>query len=114
MALLTGLSASLAVIFESANSSFHAAADLQSAISIPVLAAIPKILLDADLAARRRRWIRNLAAASAVVFVCLIGGVATYVVVNGAPSWLSLPGDEPPEQEDGSESAAAVAPGARG
>ena len=55
-----------------------------------------------------------MVAASAVVFVCLIGGVATYVVVNGAPSWLSLPGGESSEPEDGTESAAAAAPDTRG
>jgi hypothetical protein len=71
------------------DSSLHSARQLQTAFSIPVLAAIPKILLEADLAAlRRSRITASLGAAFAICFV-LLGGAANYLWVNGAPAFLS-------------------------
>jgi polysaccharide chain length determinant protein (PEP-CTERM system associated) len=85
-ALMAGFSLGVAaaVVAETADSSVHAPQDLQRALGIPVLAAIPNILLPPDIAARRRRWIRNLAAAAGVVLFFLGGGAASYIYVNGA------------------------------
>jgi succinoglycan biosynthesis transport protein ExoP len=77
------------IMRESVDSSLHSARQLQTAFSIPVLAAIPKILLEADLVALRRSRIRiSLAAVFAVCFA-LVGGAANYLWVNGAPAFLS-------------------------
>jgi polysaccharide chain length determinant protein (PEP-CTERM system associated) len=85
-ALMAGLSLGVAaaVVAETADSTVHEAQDLQRELGIPVLASIPTILLGPDIAARRRRWIRNLAGAAGVVLFCLAGGAVTYIYVNGA------------------------------
>jgi hypothetical protein len=73
---------------ESVDSSLHSARQLQTAFSIPVLAAIPKILLEDDLAALRRSRIgASLGATFAICFV-LLGGAANYLWVNGVPTFL--------------------------
>ncbi|MFB3118410.1 MAG: hypothetical protein ACE1ZP_06555, partial [Myxococcota bacterium] len=74
------------ILRESLDSSLHSARQLQTAISIPVLAAIPKILLEADLAALRRSRIKtSLGVVFAICFV-LVGGAANYLWVNSAPT----------------------------
>ncbi|MBW2495376.1 MAG: hypothetical protein JRE43_11540 [Deltaproteobacteria bacterium] len=75
------------IMRESLDSSLHSARQLQTATSIPVLAAIPEILLEADLAALRRSRIRASLAAAFVICFALVGGAANYVWVNGAPSF---------------------------
>jgi hypothetical protein len=74
-----------AIVAESADSSAHGPLQLQADLGIPVLASIPTILLQPDLVARRRRWVRNLAAALGVTVFMLVGGFVTYLAVNGAP-----------------------------
>jgi polysaccharide chain length determinant protein (PEP-CTERM system associated) len=75
------------IMRESLDSSLHNARQLQTAISIPVLAAIPKILLEADLAALRRSRIKTFLGAAFVICFALVGGAANYVWVNGAPAF---------------------------
>jgi polysaccharide chain length determinant protein (PEP-CTERM system associated) len=83
------IGAGVGIIRESVDSSLHSARQLQTAVSIPVLAAIPKILLEADLVALRRSRIRaSLGAAFTICFV-LMGGLANYLWVNGTPDFLS-------------------------
>jgi polysaccharide chain length determinant protein (PEP-CTERM system associated) len=77
------------IMRESLDSSLHNARQLQAATSIPVLAAIPKILLEADLAAQRRNRIRTSLGAAFVICFALAGGAANYVWVNGAPTFGS-------------------------
>ncbi len=77
------------IMRESVDSSLHSARQLQNALSIPVLAAIPKILLEADLAALRRSRIRAFLGASFVIGFALVGGAANYVWVNGTPGFLN-------------------------
>jgi polysaccharide chain length determinant protein (PEP-CTERM system associated) len=77
------------IMREGTDASLHSALQLQTAVSIPVLAAIPKILLEADLAALRRSRIRTSLGAAAVICFALVGGAANYVWVNGAPSFGS-------------------------
>jgi len=76
------------IMREGVDSSMHSALQLQTAISIPVLAAIPKILLEADLAALRRSRIRTAMGAVFVICFALVGGAANYVWVNGAPGFF--------------------------
>ncbi len=85
--LLGGIGAAVAA--ELRDHSFRVARDMQSVFGIPVLAAIPDILLPADLDARRRRRLRTALAASFGVAFCVTGGALTYVYVNGAPGWLT-------------------------
>ena len=83
------LGVGVGIMRESVDLSLHSARQLQTAISIPVLAAIPTILLEADLVALRRSRIKtSLGAAFAICFV-LVGGAANYVWVNGAPAFLN-------------------------
>jgi len=77
------------IMRESVDSSLHSARQLQAAISIPVIAAIPKILLETDLVAIRRSRIRTSLAAAFVICFALVGGAANYLWVNGAPAFLS-------------------------
>jgi len=75
------------ILGESLDSSVHSALQLQTATSIPVLAAIPKILLEADLAALRRSRIKASLGAAFVICFALAGGAANYVWVNGVPTF---------------------------
>jgi len=81
----------IGIVRENLDASLHSAQQLQEAVSIPVLAAIPKILLEADLAAQRRSRIRASLGAAAVICFALMGGAANYVWVNGAPHFGSSP-----------------------
>ena len=109
MGLLVGLAFGVgaAVLMESTDSSFRSIRDTQSTLSIPVLAAIPEIVLESDRANSRRKTIRNTVAAVVVVTFCLVGGAATYMYVNGLPGWLSavVEGGEPPVEEPVGEEA---------
>jgi hypothetical protein len=77
------------IMRESVDSSLHSARQLQTAFSIPVLAAIPKILLESDLVALRRSRIKTTLGAAFVICFALVGGAANYLWVNGAPDFLS-------------------------
>jgi len=90
MGVLAGLvfAIGLAIVMEGLDSSFHRVREVQSALSIPVLASIPAIMLEADLAAQRRMWIRRIVLAAVLTLVLLGTGAASYVVVNGMPGFL--------------------------
>lgn len=66
------------LLVESADTSFHGARQMQGALRIPVLAAIPKIVLEPDRIAARRRALRQVAVAAAVVLVVLGGSAVGY------------------------------------
>jgi succinoglycan biosynthesis transport protein ExoP len=78
------LGAGAGLIIETTDSSMHTTNDLQTALGIPVLVSVPKIMLEADRAARSRRILRESLAAIFVVVFVLVGGLATYVFVNGS------------------------------
>ena len=80
-ALAVGGAAGL--LLEAGDTSIHTARQLQNALRIPVLAAIPQILLESDRRALRRKRIRTGIATAAVVAFALAGGAASYVWVNG-------------------------------
>lgn len=93
MGLLAGLAVGVgvAVLMEATDSSFRSVRDTQTTLSIPVLAAIPDIVLESDRAESRRRALRTAVLATVLVVFCLVGGAVTYMHVNGLPGWLSAP-----------------------
>ena len=73
---------------EALSGSLHGVSEVQSALSIPVLAAIPAISFASDIERKRRRkiWTATLVCLFAVLnFGAGIGG---YFYVNGMPGWL--------------------------
>ncbi len=91
----------LGIVLESVDGSVHSARQLQSAIGIPVLAAIPRICLEADIAALRRSRLLSAFGATAMTVFAIAGGVVNYMWVNGAPDFLSAATDgesEPVEE----------------
>jgi uncharacterized protein involved in exopolysaccharide biosynthesis len=84
-----GVGAGIAVLLESVDSSVHSPLQLQASLSLPVLAAIPRIWLESDRAALRRSRIRGALATAGIVAFGLLGGAANYAWVNGMPSFLS-------------------------
>jgi polysaccharide chain length determinant protein (PEP-CTERM system associated) len=91
MGLIVGLALGVgfAVLAEATDSSFRVVRDVQATLALPVLAAIPDIILESDRVSIRRRVVRNAIAASVVVVFSLAGGAVTYWYVNGLPGWLS-------------------------
>ena len=89
LALGVGIGGAMALVLEAMDSSVYDSRGLQTATSVPVLAAIPAIMLEPDLAARRRRVIREIAVAAGVAIFGLLGGAATYVYVNDVPLFSS-------------------------
>ncbi len=85
MLLGVGLGTAAGLIAENADTSLHQTRDLQQLASLPVLAAIPSIILEPDRVKRTRRAIRQGIAAAAVTIFFLVGGAVTYVIVNGMP-----------------------------
>jgi uncharacterized protein involved in exopolysaccharide biosynthesis len=77
------------IVAEGTDPSFHQERDLQSSVGIPVLAVIPSISFDEDLDRQRRANSMRAMAMVGVTAFSLIGGFGTYVLVNGAPTWLS-------------------------
>ncbi|MCP4035815.1 MAG: hypothetical protein GY733_02670 [bacterium] len=81
--------AAAGVLAEGTDPSFHQERDLQSSVGIPVLAVIPAIQFEDDLEKTRRAHLMRAMALTAVTLFCLLGGFATYMIVNGPPAWLS-------------------------
>ncbi len=74
------------LLIESTDTSFHGARQLQSALRIPVLAAIPGIVLESDRAAMRRRIFRRGLVAASVVGLVLGSSLFGYWWTNIAGS----------------------------
>jgi polysaccharide chain length determinant protein (PEP-CTERM system associated) len=98
------LGGGIGLIAEVSDSSIHTSTALQAALGIPVLISVPKIMLEPDRIARSRRILRESLAAVGVVVFVLIGGVATYLLVNGS-GW-SKPSEEAVEENEGSSTEA--------
>jgi polysaccharide chain length determinant protein (PEP-CTERM system associated) len=90
LGLLLGvaLGLGLALMLEAVDSSFHAPRPLQEALQLPVLAAIPQILLEQDRARQLRQRLRTAVLASAFGILVLSSSGIGYVVVNGMPAPL--------------------------
>lgn len=93
------IGAGVGLVSEVSDSSLHTSSELQTALGIPVLVSVPRIMLETDRAARSRRILRESLAAVAVVVFVLIGGIATYIVVNGSGIADSEIADSPPNTE---------------
>lgn len=88
LAFAVAVGVGFGILRESVDSSVHSARELQAAFAIPVLAAIPKILLESDLAALRRSRIKLALDAFGVIGFALVGGAANYLWVNGSPGFF--------------------------
>jgi polysaccharide biosynthesis transport protein len=82
-----------AILTELADTSFHEPRDVQTIFGLPVLATIPKVMLEMDRLRERRRKMLRGAFAAGVASAVMIGAGAGYLLVNGAPGFLR--GDEP-------------------
>ena len=76
------IGAGIGLIAEVTDSSLHTSGELQTAIGIPVLASVPRIMLESDRVARAVRIRREVAAAMALVTFVVISGFGTYYLVN--------------------------------
>jgi len=85
LSLILGLAVGGAagILLEATDTSVHSAQQLQDAVRIPVLVAIPQILLESDRRALRGRRIRTGIATAVLVAFGLVGGAASYLWVNG-------------------------------
>jgi succinoglycan biosynthesis transport protein ExoP len=83
LVLAVAAAGAIGVVLEATDSSVHSVRQLQNAIRLPVLASIPQIILESDRLALRRQRIRTGLATMAMVVFALVGGVASYVWVNG-------------------------------
>jgi hypothetical protein len=101
-----GAAAGLALLLDAADSSYHNPRQLQAALRIPVLTAIPSILLDPDKMRQRRRNVRDALAAVGISGVVLTSAVLGYVIVN-KPHWI--PGTEAAAQAEAAGAPAAPA-----
>jgi hypothetical protein len=111
LGLLLGpaLGLGLGLMLEATDSSFYAPRRLQETFQLPVLAAIPQILLEQDRKLQRRQRLRTAALASVLGILVLSSSGVGYVVVNGVPASIEelTAGDaeeaaaEPAAEEDG-------------
>jgi protein tyrosine kinase modulator len=92
------LGGGVALLLETADTSFHGARQIQAALQLPVLAAVPKILLASDRARIRRRRIATAAVAAGISGAVLVGSGIGYMVVNGTPGFVKalIQGEEVP------------------
>jgi hypothetical protein len=87
LGLLAG--SGLALLAEITDLSFHDARSLQSRLGIPVLAAVPPVVLESDRLFARTRRLRQALGAAAVVSVVLAASLVGNWVVNGPPGSLA-------------------------
>ena len=71
------------ILMEASDPSIHTPRQLQAALGIPVIGAIPQIWLESDRKQRSRQRIRTVFATSAFVIFGLAGGAVNYLWVNG-------------------------------
>jgi len=87
LGLLAG--AGFALLAEITDLSFHDARSLQSRLGIPVLAAVPPVVLESDRLFARARRVRQAIGAAAVVSLVLVASLAGSWIVNGPPGPLA-------------------------
>jgi len=103
-----GVGGAAGLLAEATDNSLHDARQLQRAVRIPVLAAIPRILLESDRRAMRQQRIRTGIATAAMVVFALAGGAASYVWVNGGTGGGSVAEATPAPSPPAGEAAAPV------
>jgi polysaccharide chain length determinant protein (PEP-CTERM system associated) len=87
--MLGGLvGAGMAVVAEAVDRSLHGVRQAQVTLAMPVLAAIPKLLLASDKARLQRRRMMTAVLSVGIAAVVLIGAGAGYVIVNGPPGFV--------------------------
>lgn len=91
LGLVLGLLAGggLGLLAEVTDLSFHDPRSLQSRLGIPVLAAVPPVLLESDRALTRTRRMRSAFGAALVTSVVLVASLAGNWIVNGPPGPLA-------------------------
>jgi polysaccharide chain length determinant protein (PEP-CTERM system associated) len=87
LGLLAG--AGLGLLAEITDLSFHDARSLQSRLGIPVLAAVPPVVLESDRLLARARRVRRAIGAAAVASLVLAASFAGNWIVNGPPGPLA-------------------------
>jgi polysaccharide chain length determinant protein (PEP-CTERM system associated) len=87
LGMLSG--AGLGLLAEVTDLSFHDPRSLQSRLGIPVLAAVPPVLLESDRALTRARRGRTVFAAAIVTSTVLVASLAGNWIVNGPPGPLA-------------------------
>ncbi len=97
LGLLAG--AGLALLAEITDLSFHDPRSLQSRLGIPVLAAVPPVVLESDRLFSRARRMRQALGAVAVTSVVLVASLAGNWIVNGPPGPLARLMSNVPAQE---------------
>lgn len=107
-ALGLALGVGVGLVAEMTDTSLHTSNDLQTALGIPVLVSIPEIMLESDRVERSKKNFREALVAAAIVAFVLVGGVATYLLVNGDFSGYLE------EEEDESVSVSRLTPGPLG
>ena len=75
-----GLAVGLVILAEQVDSSFHTLDDLRAITSLPVLVSIPRIVTEADVRRRRRRF--QLSTVAAVCGLVLIVSAAYFVAMG--------------------------------
>ncbi|MGI9431844.1 MAG: GumC family protein [Myxococcota bacterium] len=89
--LMLGLAAGagIAILLEALDSSFHTAREVQGTFQLPVLASIPRVVLESDRMRASRQRLLALVVAASLSAVTLVGAGVGYVAVNGAPGFIS-------------------------
>jgi polysaccharide chain length determinant protein (PEP-CTERM system associated) len=87
LGLLAG--AGLGLLAEITDLSFHDARSLQSRLGIPVLAAVPPVVLESDRLFARARRVRKAIGVTAVASLVLVASLAGNWIVNGPPGPLA-------------------------
>jgi polysaccharide chain length determinant protein (PEP-CTERM system associated) len=87
LGMMTG--AGLGLLAEVTDLSFHDPRSLQSRLGIPVLAAVPAVLLESDRALARTRRVRSVFGATIVTSAVLFASLAGNWIVNGPPGPLA-------------------------
>jgi len=77
------IAGAMGVLLEASDPSIHTPRQLQAALSMPVLGAIPEIWLESDRKSQRRSRIRTGMATATLVLFALVGGALNYQWVNG-------------------------------
>jgi len=87
LGMLAGVALSL--LAEITDLSFHDSRSLQSRLGIPVLAAVPPVVLESDRLVARAKYVRQAVGAVVVTTVVLAASLAGNWVVNGPPAPLA-------------------------
>jgi hypothetical protein len=90
LGLILGLAvgAGVALLAETIDRSFHGVRQIQATLAVPVLAAVPKLLLASDKARLQRRRLAAAILTAGIAGVVLLGAGAGYMAVNGAPGFV--------------------------